>query len=140
MTPEQIALVQKSFAAVVPIADQAAALFYGRLFEEDPALRPLFAHSDMAAQGRKLMQALGFVVGSLNKPEALMPAARDLAIRHVGYGVRPAHYGSVGAALLWTLGQGLGTAFTPAVREAWATAYGGLAGAMIEAAYSAKAA
>jgi hemoglobin-like flavoprotein len=134
MTPEQIRLIQESFARVVPIQEQAAGLFYGRLFETAPETRPLFAKADMAAQGRKLMAAIAHVVGHLCAPEAMLPAVRDLARRHVGYGVTEAHYGSVGAALLWTLEQGLGPAFTPEIRDAWAAAYGLLSGVMIEAA------
>ena len=133
MTPDQIRNVQDSFALVRPIRAEAAALFYGRLFELDPSTRPLFAGSDLRAQGEKLMAALGFVVGALRRPEAVLATAADLARRHVGYGVHEGHYGSVGEALLWTLGQGLGAAFTPELRQAWAAAYGLLSRAMIEA-------
>jgi nitric oxide dioxygenase len=134
MTPEQIALVQQSFAAVVPIKDQAAALFYGRLFENDPGTKPLFAHSDMAAQGGKLMAALALVVNGLTKLDAVVPVAQAMAKRHVGYGVQAAQYASVGAALLWTLEQGLGAAFTPEVKAAWTEAYTVLSGVMLAAA------
>jgi nitric oxide dioxygenase len=134
MTPRQVHLVQASFAEVAPIADQAAALFYGRLFETTPETRVLFARADMAEQRRKLMAAIGFVVGALERPEAMLGTVRDLARRHTRYGVRDHHYASVGAALLWTLEQGLGAGFTPEIRDAWAAAYGVLSGAMIEAA------
>ena len=135
MTPDQIRLVQESFQKVAPIADQAAALFYDRLFATDPTVRPLFAGADIREQGRKLMPTLGHVVAGLRTPETILPVARDLARRHVGYGVQAAHYASVGAALLWTLEQGLGAAaFTPEVRDAWAAAYGLLSGVMLEAA------
>jgi hemoglobin-like flavoprotein len=137
MTPEQVALVQASFQKVLPIAHQAAALFYGRLLESDPTTRPLFAGKDMAEQGRKLMAALGMVVAGLTKPETVVPAAEALAKRHVGYGVTEAQYASVGAALLWTLGQGLGEGFTPEVEAAWTAAYTLLAGVMIVAAKAA---
>ena len=134
MTPQQVALVQDSFRRVAAIQDEAARLFYGRLFETDPAARPLFAGADMAEQGRKLMATLGTVVGGLRQPEAVVPAAQALARRHAGYGVTEAQYATVGAALLWTLGQGLGEGFTPEVEAAWAAAYGLLTGAMIAAA------
>jgi nitric oxide dioxygenase len=133
MTPEQIRLVEESFRQVAPIAEPAAALFYERLFALDPALRPLFAGTDMAAQGRKLMQAIGQVVGALRAPEQVLPALRAMGERHAGYGVRDSHYATVGAALLWTLEQGLGAAFTPAMRDAWAEAYGVVSGAMMAA-------
>jgi nitric oxide dioxygenase len=134
MTPEQIRLVQDSFAKVAPIAEPAAAMFYERLFAIAPETRPLFARADMTAQGRKLMQAIGQVVAALRAPEAVLPALRDLGRRHAGYGVQPGHYATVGAALLWTLEQGLGEAFTPAVRQAWEAAYGVVSTTMVEAA------
>lgn len=134
MTPEQATLVQDSFRLVVPIKDQAAALFYGRLFELDPSTKALFTGTDMAEQGAKLMATLGFVVAGLKRPAEVVPAAQALAKRHVGYGVKEAHYPTVGAALLWTLGQGLGEAFTPEVEVAWTAAYTLLAGVMIDAA------
>ena len=133
MNAEQITLVQNTFTRVAPIAETAAGLFYQRLFELDPALRPLFSN-DIKEQGKKLMQALAFVVKGLSKPETILPVVADLGRRHVGYGVEAAHYETVGAALMWTLEQGLGEAFTPAVREAWSSAYGLLAEVMKEAA------
>jgi hemoglobin-like flavoprotein len=129
MTPHQITLVQQSFEAVRPIAVEAAAMFYDRLFALDPNLRQLF-RGDMQEQGRKLMQAIALVVQGLRTPDTILPAVAALGARHRDYGVRPEHYGSVGAALLWTLEQGLGTAFTPDVKDAWAAAYTMLAEAM----------
>lgn len=134
MTPEQKRLVQASWMSVLPIADVAAALFYERLFTLDPFLRRLFAHTDIREQGKKLMQTLAVVVKGLDSLEQLLPAVESLGRRHVGYGVRDEHYATVGDALLWTLGQGLGDAFTPDVRDAWATAYATLAGVMQRAA------
>jgi hemoglobin-like flavoprotein len=134
MTPDEIALVQATFKQVVPIKEQAAALFYGRLFEIDPSTPPLFAGKDMALQGAKLMATLGMVVGGLARPETVVPAAQALAVKHVGYGVTEPQYASVGSALLWTLEQGLGPAYTPAVAAAWTSAYTLLSGVMIAAA------
>jgi nitric oxide dioxygenase len=134
MTPAQIALVEDSFRHVAPIAEPAAAIFYERLFRLDPALRGLFAHADMGAQGRKLMQAIGFVVANLRRPEALLPVVAELGRRHGGYGVQPSHYATVGQALLETLEEGLGAFFTPEVKAAWARAYGLLAEVMQQAA------
>lgn len=129
MTPDQIALVQQSFAKVKPIADQAAALFYGRLFELDPSLRPLFK-GDMTEQGRKLMQMLALAVNGLTKLDTLAPAVAELGRRHKGYGVTDSMYPTVASALLWTLEQGLGKDFTPAVKDAWVAAYTLLASVM----------
>ena len=133
MTPEEITLMQSTWAQVVPIKEQAAALFYGRLFELDPSLKPLFK-GDMKAQGQKLMAMIGTAVGGLTQPETILPAVQELGRRHVGYGVQPQHYDTVGAALLWTLEQGLGPAFTPETRQAWAKTYDLVAGVMKEAA------
>lgn len=134
MTPEQVSEIRVSFSKVAPIAEQAAALFYGRLFEIAPEVQPLFKASDMKEQGRKLMGTLAVVVKGLDDLPALMPAVEALARKHVGYGVSAAHYAPVGAALLWTLEQGLGEGFTPTVKDAWTTAYRALSGAMIAAA------
>lgn len=133
MTPHQVQLIQGSWQKVVPIKEQAAELFYGKLFQLAPALRPLFK-GDMKEQGRKLMTMLNTVVVQLERLDTLLPAVQDLGKRHAGYGVKPEHYAAVGSALLWTLDAGLGDAFTGEVREAWAAAYGVLAGVMSDAA------
>ena len=133
MTPENQALVRDSFAKIVPIAPQAAAMFYDRLFVLDPALKPLFK-GDMNEQGRKLMAMIGTAVANLGKLEAIVPAVQDLGRRHATYSVAPASYDTVAAALLWTLGQGLGDAFTPPVEAAWTEAYTILATVMKDAA------
>ena len=122
MTPQQIAAVRASFDLVEPIADQAAALFYTNLFSSDPSLRSLF-RGDMNEQGKRLLQMIGAAVRMLDHPHRLMPTLHALGARHAGYGVRDAHYATVGAALLRTLEQGLGDAFTPTVREAWTAMY-----------------
>ena len=133
MTPAEKNLVQTSFAKVAPIADQAAALFYGRLFEMDPSLRPLFK-GDLGEQGKKLMQMIGFCVKGLDALDQLVPAVQGLGKRHAGYGVNDAHYATVGGALLWTLEKGLGPEFTPDVKSAWTTVYTILATTMKDAA------
>jgi nitric oxide dioxygenase len=139
MTPDQVKLVQQSFAEVVPIADTAAGIFYDRLFETAPAVRALF-HGDMAEQRRKLMTTLAVVVNGLGEIETVLPAASALAKRHVGYGVKPEHYDSVGAALLWTLERGLGESWTSELAAAWSAAYATLSGFMIGEAYGRTAA
>jgi hemoglobin-like flavoprotein len=122
MTPAQQDLVKLSFAKVAPIADQAAILFYDDLFERDPALRPLFK-GDMAEQRRKLMAVLALAVANLKSWDAIAPAVQALGARHAVYGVKPADYGTVGAALIATLEKGLGDDFTPETREAWIACY-----------------
>lgn len=135
MTENDIALIRAAFPKVAAIAEPAAGLFYQRLFEIDPGARALFGRTDMVEQGRKLMSAIGFIVASLDRLDELVPAAQAMAVRHVGYGVTRAQYDSVGAALIWTLGQGLGEAFTPELEQAWTRAYATLAGVMTEEAY-----
>jgi hemoglobin-like flavoprotein len=139
MTPQQVALVQSTWQQVLPIQEAAAALFYGRLFELDPQLRPLFK-GDLQEQGAKLMAMIGTAVAGLERLPTLVPAVQALGRRHAGYGVRPAHYGTVAGALLWTLEGGLGAAFTDDVRAAWTAAYMTLATVMQEAAAAESAA
>jgi hemoglobin-like flavoprotein len=134
MNNQQTNLVRSSFALVQPIAPQAAALFYTHLFEADPSLRSLFT-GDMDQQGRRLMSMIGSAVGMLDRPDMLLPVLRKLGLRHAGYGVKSAHYDTVGTALLKTLEQGLGEAFTADVREAWTQLYGVIARAMQEPAH-----
>jgi len=137
MTPEQVKLVQESFAKVAPISDKAAELFYGRLFEIAPHVRAMFP-DDMSVQRGKLMATLATVVNGLNNLDTILPAASALAKRHVGYGAQAWHYPPVGEALLWTLEKGLGDAWTPPVAAAWAQAYATLSGFMISEAYGRK--
>lgn len=132
MTPDQIKLLKSSYAQVETIADTAAGLFYGRLFEVAPSVKPLFKN-DMKAQGRMLLSAIGLVVRGLENPEAIMPAVKAMGERHNRYGAEPEHYPVVGECLLWTLEQGLGDAFTPELKQAWAEAYELLSGLMIDA-------
>ena len=133
MTPEQISLVQSSMEKVLPIADDAAGLFYGKLFELDPEVQSLFK-GNMEEQGRKLMAMIRTAVAGLSDLESIVPAVQDLGVRHIGYGVKDADYDTVGEALIWTLGQGLGEDFTDEVKTAWLEAYTLLATTMKDAA------
>jgi hemoglobin-like flavoprotein len=134
MTPDQVKLVQQSFSRVAPIADQAATVFYDRLFEVAPQVKAMFP-ADMSEQKKKLMATLAVVVSGLSDLPAILPAASALAKRHVAYGAKPEHYPVVGSALLWTLEKGLGGGWTSDVAEAWTAAYGTLSGFMISEAY-----
>ena len=133
MTPQQIALVKDSFSLVRPIAATAASLFYDNLFKADPGLKPLFT-GDMVHQGARLMSMIGAAVGMLDRPDALVPQLRLMGVRHRGYGVQERDYATVGSALLLTLQQGLGDAFTQEVREAWTALYEVISFNMIDAA------
>ena len=134
MTQDQVQLVQQSFSKVAPIADQAAVLFYDRLFETAPQVKAMFP-ADLTEQRKKLMATLAVVVNGLGDLTSILPAASALAKRHVTYGARAEHYPVVGAALLWTLEKGLGEGWTPAIADAWTAAYGTLSGFMITEAY-----
>jgi len=133
MTSKQIELVQGTWEQVIPLSDQVAVLFYGRLFELKPELKLLFK-SDLKEQGAKLMRMITVAVRHLDDLDQLVPKAEELGRRHVAYGVKEEHYAIVGTALLWTLDKGLGDAFTQEVREAWTAAYDLLATVMKNAA------
>lgn len=132
MTPAQIDVVQSTWEKVKPISEKAAELFYGKLFELDPSLRPLFK-GDMKEQGKKLMAVLNVAVTSLTKLETILPTVQELGRKHVEYGVPDESYATVGQALLWTLGQGLGEDFTEEAKEAWTVTYVTLSDVMIDA-------
>ena len=136
LTPEQISLVKNSWKQVVPIADQAAVLFYGKLFELDPSLKPMFK-GDMTAQGQKLTRMISIAVEGLDNLDDIVPAIQDLGVKHLEYGVKNCQYDTVGESLLWTLGQGLGDAFTTEVMSAWTDVYDLLASTMKDAARAA---
>ncbi len=133
LTPEQVRLARDSWARVAPIAEQAAALFYDRLFQLDPSLKRLFK-GDMRTQGAKLTRMIAVAVDNLERIDTIVPAVEDLGRRHVSYGVEDRHYDTVGAALLWTLEKGLGDDFTEEAKAAWTTVYGLLARTMKKAA------
>ncbi len=133
MDSSTIQLVQNSWQKVVAIGPQAAALFYQNLFEADPALKPLFK-GDLQAQGKKLIEMISAAVNKLTELNVLVPVLQNLGKRHGGYGVQDSHYDTVGAALLKTLGQGLGNEFTQDVKTAWTNVYSVMADVMKEAA------
>jgi hemoglobin-like flavoprotein len=130
LTPGQVRLVRESFGRIAPIADVAGALIYERIFFLAPEARGLFG-DDIAAQGARLMHAVARAVEALDRPEELRPFLERLGERHVRYGVVPAHFEVVGAAVMWALGQGLGEHFTKDVSDAWATVFGSIQEAML---------
>ena len=138
MDKRQIELVQSSWAKVEPIADDAAKMFYTKLFDLNPALQDLFP-DDLGEQRKKLMATIGMAVKGLAKIEELVPALKKLGAGHAAYGVVDADYGTVADALLWTLGQGLGGDFTDECRDAWVVVYTVLADTMKSGASAAAA-
>jgi|TARA_B100000315_G_C14462617_1_gene534448 hemoglobin-like flavoprotein len=133
LSPDHIAFVQATFRSVAEIQEQAAELFYGRLFEIAPELISLFK-KDIKEQGRLLMTMIAAAVDGLDDLDSIVPAVKDLGVRHAGYGVKDEDYDTVGGVLLWTLEQGLGDAYTADVAEAWTVVYALLADTMKAAA------
>ncbi|MEM7210571.1 MAG: globin family protein [Pseudomonadota bacterium] len=137
MTPEQVTLVQESFKKVLPIADTAADIFYDRLFEVAPEVRPMFA-ADMSKQKTALMGTLAVAVQSLHEVEKIVPVVQQLGVKHVSYGVKDEHYDTVGGALLYTLEKGLGDGWSDELKAAWTETYTTVAGVMKDAAAKAE--
>lgn len=135
MQETEIVMLEESFAEVAAMREQAAELFYERLFAHDPSLRALFMQTDMKEQGRKLMAALSLVIVSLRKLDTVVPALEALAVKHVSYGVRETHYETVGKALIETLSLFFAQRFTAEHRRVWTAAYETVAGVMMAAAY-----
>ena len=130
----QVELLEQSFEQVKPQANEFVASFYDNLFTDYPAAKPLFAHTNMAEQGNKLLQSLLLVIENLRKPDVLTNALKGLGARHVKYGALPEHYPLVGNSLLKTFEQYLGTGWTPEVKQAWVDAYGAITEIMLDGA------
>jgi len=122
MNSDQVALVQQSFEKAAAMGEKVAEIFYAELFAIDPSLRSMF-QDDMHEQRQKLLAALALVVRSLHKPDKIIGPVKQLAVKHVDYGVRPEHYTYVGNALLRTLKKEFGAEFTPALSDAWIEAF-----------------
>jgi hemoglobin-like flavoprotein len=132
----QIKLVRDSFQLLRPQSDAVAEAFYNRLFELEPNLKLLF-HGDMGEQGSKLMVAIGAVVENLDRFHEVEPTLQELAVRHVGYGVKIGDYEAVGGALLWAIERTLLPNFPPETKIAWAATYLSLSTVMKDAATAA---
>ena len=133
MDAATIEVLRSSFSRIAELRPDVTAVFYERLFEVAPSVRPLFT-SDIQEQQRKLLYSLVTIVECVDKPEKLMNVLSTLGQRHVSYGAKPEHYDVVGSVLLWTFEKVLGSEFTPAVRQAWTEAYGVVADTMRAAA------
>lgn len=140
MKEAQVKLVQESYKKVAPIAEKAAELFYGKLFEIAPEVKPMFQSSNMVEQGQKLMKTLGIAANGLSNLEALVPIVQKLGVDHIKYGVKEQHFAMVAEALLWTLEQGLAEEWNDNIKAAWVEAYTLLSTTMITAMNDAKAA
>jgi hemoglobin-like flavoprotein len=132
MTDDEVALIRESFAHLHRRKSESGALFYGRLFEIAPEVRPLFK-GDINAQGVKLMEMLTVAIATLRDRDGLVALLRKLGRDHKAYGVKEEHYDSVGAALIWTMKSSLGQNFTPQLEKAWTSVYSEIASVMIAA-------
>ncbi len=132
MTTNNIALVKQTWALVATIEmETVGGLFYNRLFEQMPEVKPMFSRNTLPEQSRKLLTMLSYVISKLDKLDEIMDEVSKLAQRHTKYGVKDEHYTAVGAALLWTLEKGLGEHWNDNVRIAWTEVYTTLANAMM---------
>lgn len=134
MQETEIVMLEESFAEVAAMREQAAELFYERLFVHDPSLRSMFENADMKEQGRKLMAALSLVIASLRKLDTVVPTLEMLAVKHKAYGVHDEHYATVGKALIETLSLFFANRFTLEYRRIWISAYETVACVMMAAA------
>jgi hemoglobin-like flavoprotein len=130
--------LETSFDVVAPRGDELVDVFYARLFAAAPAVRPLFAGTDLSRQKTMLLGALVLLRKSLRDLDAIVPTLRDLGARHVAYGAEPAHYPVVGAVLIASMAEIAGDAWRPEYERAWTEAYAVVAGAMLEGAASAQ--
>jgi methyl-accepting chemotaxis protein len=128
--------LEASFDLVAPRGDELVDRFYARLFATAPAVRPLFANTDLKRQKAMLLSALVLVRKSLRNFDAIVPTLRQLGARHVGYGAQPAHYPVVGSVLIASMAEIAGAAWRPEYERAWASAFDAIAGAMLDGAAS----
>ncbi len=138
MTPETQKLIQDSWRALEPRADDVTTKFYARVFELDPNLRRLFSYTDMDMQRAQLAQMLAVVVRHIDRLEQILPEVEALGRRHAAYGVQAEHFSTVGSAMLWAFGESLGEAFTDEAAFAWADAFRRVSSVMIAAAQEAQ--
>ena len=130
----QVELLEESFEAVKPQANEFANSFYHNLFATYPEAQPLFATTKMAEQKKKLLASLVLVVENLKNPDVLSGSLKGLGARHVKYGALPEHYPLVGNSLLMTFEQYLKEKWTPEVKQAWVDAYGAITEIMLDGA------
>jgi methyl-accepting chemotaxis protein len=130
--------LETSFDLVAPRGDELMDVFYARLFDAAPAVRPLFAGTDLRRQKAMLLSALVLVRKSLRDLDAIVPTLHKLGARHVAYGARPEHYPVVAGVLIASMAEIAGPAWRPHHERAWAAALDVVAGAMLEGAATAE--
>lgn len=119
-TLDETALL-KGYQLAADKLDSIVEDFYTQLFSQHPEVRPLFAHSDLVVQGKKLQAAIQLLVDHLHQPEKLEQTLQDLGRRHQAYGALPEHYSLVVELLLASFKQQLGRRWTKAISAAWQT-------------------
>lgn len=132
----KVELLEQSFVAVAPKGQQLVDTFYRRLFNDYPAVKPLFQDVEMSKQKQKLLASLKLVIDNLRNPDVLTSALESMGSRHVDYGTRPEHYPAVGATLLKSLAEVAGDAWNDELEQAWSEAYGVVSQAMLAGALS----
>lgn len=130
----ELDVLETSFDAVAPRGDELVETFYARLFAAAPAVKPLFAGTDLRRQKAMLLAALVLLRKSLRDLDAIVPTLRELGRRHVAYGAQPDHYPVVAAVLIASMAEVAGEAWRPEYERAWADALEVVAGAMLEGA------
>lgn len=133
MTPEQIDLIRKSFDALWPVRRRVGELFYSKFFELAPDARALFPQ-DIARQQLKLMDMIAAIVGALDQREIFQSIISYSGRQHAQFGVQRTHFVAFGKALIWSLEQQFGTAFTPELKQAWTMLYNAVQNEMTRAA------
>ena len=134
----ELEYLETSFDLVAPRGEALMDTFYARLFAAAPAVKPLFAGTDLRRQKGMLLSALVLLRKSLRDLDAIIPALRAMGARHVGYGARPEHYPVVGEVLIASMAEVAGDAWRPEYERAWEAAFGVVAGAMLEGAADAE--
>jgi hemoglobin-like flavoprotein len=132
MTPEQIDLVRRSFDAIWPVRRKLANLFYSRFFELAPDARRLFPEN-MERQQLKLMDMIAAIVGALEQREMFQSLIRHTGRQHAQFGVQLSHYDAFREALISSLSEQFGAAFTPELKDAWLTLYAAVQNEMVQA-------
>ena len=138
--PLDLEALETSFDLVAPRGDELMDTFYARLFAAAPAVRPLFAATDLRRQKAMLLGALVLLRKSLRNLDAIVPKLRELGARHVAYGAQPEHYPVVGEVLIGAMAAVAGPDWRPEYERAWAAAFDVVAGAMLAGASASPAA
>jgi methyl-accepting chemotaxis protein len=136
--PLDLEALETSFDLVAPRGDELMDTFYARLFAAAPAVKPLFARTDLRRQKSMLLAALVLLRKSLRDLDAIVPKLHELGARHVAYGAQPGHYPVVGQVLIASMAAVAGDAWRPEFERAWAAAFEIVAGAMLDGAASAQ--